>query len=103
MNPYYHCHSASIESMQKQFLLFCSRGLRWDYDNGFPSYEARLVWIKLQTLERRMAVLGVCFVFNLVKYIIGSEFLLYNVNYTALRPFSLDFYRTYYGCNFFFS
>ena len=30
------------ESVQKQFLLFCLRGLGRDYANGFPSYEARL-------------------------------------------------------------
>ena len=39
-NPYYRCHSDSIESVQKQFLLFCLRGLGCDYANGFPSYEA---------------------------------------------------------------
>ena len=50
-NSYCRCHSGSIESVQKQFLLFCLRGLEWDYANGFPSYEARLGLIKLQTLK----------------------------------------------------
>ena len=54
--------------MAKQFLLFCLRGLGWDYVNGFRSYEARLGLIELQTLEHRMAVLGVCFVFNLFEF-----------------------------------
>lgn len=106
-NPYYRCHSDSIESVQKQFLLFCLRGLGWDYANGFPSYEARLGLIKLPTLERRRTVLGVCFVFNLVKGDIDSEFLLCNLNFSIparfsrhYRPLSLDFYRTNYGCNF---
>ena len=55
--PYYCCHSDSIEFWQKQFLLFCLRGLGWEYANGFPSYEARLGLKKLQPLERRRAVL----------------------------------------------
>ena len=37
-NPYYRCHSDSIESVQEEFLLFCLCGLRWDYANGFPPY-----------------------------------------------------------------
>ena len=97
-NPYYLCHIDSIESAQKQFLLFCLYGLGWDYANGFPSYEARLGSIKLQTLERRRAVLGVRFVFNLIKGDIDSQFLLRNLNFNIptrfsrhYRPFSLDF------------
>ena len=68
-NPYYRCHSDSIESVQKQFLLFCLRGLGWEYANGFPSYWAILGSIKLQTLERRRAVLGVYFVLFWLKVI----------------------------------
>ena len=52
-NPYFRCHSDSIESVQKQFLLFFLRGLGWNYANKFPSYEARLGSIKLETLESR--------------------------------------------------
>ena len=71
------------------------------------SYEARLGLIKLQTLESRRAVLSVCFVFNLVKGDINSDFLLRNLNFNNparfsghYLSFSLDFYRTNYGCNF---
>ena len=92
--------------MQKLFLIFCLRALAWDYANGFPSYKGRLGLIKLQTLERRRAALGVCFVFNLIKGDTDSEFLLRNQNFSIparfsrhYRPLSLDFYRTNYGCN----
>ena len=105
-NSYYRCHSDSIEFVQKQFLLFCLRGLGWDCANGFPSYDVRLGFIKLQTFERRRTVLGLCFVFNRVKGDIDSEFLLSNLNFSIPARFSsiivlfLDFYRTNYGCNF---
>ena len=46
-NPYYRRHIDSIESVQKQFLLFYLSGLGWDYANGFPSYKARLGLIDL--------------------------------------------------------
>ena len=49
-NPYFCYHSDSIESVQKQFLLFCLRCLGWDYASGFPPYEARLGLIKRQRL-----------------------------------------------------
>ena len=52
------CHSDSIESVQKLFLLFCLRGLVCDCANWFPSYEARLGLTKLQTMKRGVAVLG---------------------------------------------
>ena len=49
------------------------------------------------------------FVFNLVKGDIDSEFLLRNMNFSIptrfsrhYPPFSLDFYRTNYGCSFHF-
>ena len=106
-NPYYRCHYVSLESVQKKFLLFCLRGLGWEYVNWFSSYEARLGVIKLQTLERRRSILGVCFIFNLIKGDIDSEFLLRKLNFSIpakcaryYRNFSLDFYRRNYGCNF---
>ena len=70
-------------------------------------YEARLGLIKLQTLERRRAVLGFCFVFNLLKDDIDSEFLLLNLNFNIsarflrhYRPISLNFFGTNYESNF---
>ena len=70
--------------MHKQFLLFCLRVLGWDYANDFPSYVAKLGLIKLQTLEHRRAVLGVCFVFNLFKGDIFSILARFSWHY---RPF----------------
>ena len=40
-NPYYRCHSNSIQSVQKQFLSLCLHGLEWDCANGFPCYDFR--------------------------------------------------------------
>ena len=70
--------------MQQQFLSFCLRSLGWDYANGFPSYKTRLGLIKLQTLKRRSVMLVVCFVFNLVKSDMDSEFLQHNLNFSIL-------------------
>ena len=78
-----------------QFSLFCLRGLGWDYANRLSSYEARLGLIKLETLERIRAVLGVCFVFNLIKGDIDSEFLLRNLNFSIPARFS-RYYRHFF-------
>ena len=33
-NSYYRVHNDAIESVQKRFLLFCLRGLGWNYDTN---------------------------------------------------------------------
>jgi len=65
-NPQYQSYSELIESVQKQFLLFCLRGLNWDPSLRLPSYESRLKLIHLPTLYNRRKLLNVCFVFNVL-------------------------------------
>jgi len=67
--PQYAVYSNMIESVQKQFLLFALRNLRWDPDRSLPSYEARLKLIRLPTLSSRRTVASVMF---LQKLIIGE-------------------------------
>lgn len=103
-SPHYQVHIDSIESVQRQFLLFCLRGMGWSYDRNFPSYEQRLKLIKLPTLESRRTMLGISFVFNLVNGDIDSEFLLSNIKFNVpcrltrnFTPLYLDYYRTNYA------
>lgn len=102
-NPYYRVHNDAIESVQKRFLLFCLRGLGWNYEN-LPSYIDRLKLIRLPTLESRRTMLGATFVFNLANGNVDSEFLLSNLNFNVpcrftrnFKPLYLDFYKTNYA------
>lgn len=79
-DPSVKIRTQSIESVQKQFLLFCLRGLGWVYNNEFPSYNNRLALIKLPTLKSRRQMLNVTFVLKLLKGFIDSEFLLGKLN-----------------------
>lgn len=93
-DPFYNVHSQHIESIQKQFLLFCLRGFSWDYENNFPSYNSRLALIRLPTLKSRRTMLNVSFTMKLITGEINCEYLLnvirFNVpcrntrNYTPL-------------------
>lgn len=77
-DPVYMTHVNSIESIQKQFLLFCLRGLHWN-PLDLPSYTSRLALIKLPTLKSRRTMLNVSFVLNLINGDICSSYLLSNI------------------------
>ena len=72
-DPQYAAHSDRIESMQ--FLLFCLRRLRneWDTNIRLPSYENL---IKLQSKKIRRKILDVAFLLKLINGVINSQFLL---------------------------
>ena len=55
-NPQYELYINMLESVQKQFLLFCLRNFGWNYLN-LPSYISRLALIKLPTLSSRVKCL----------------------------------------------
>lgn len=79
-DPCYSIHINSIESVQKQFLIFCLRRLGW---NSFvlPPYENRLNLIKLPTLKSRRIMLGITFLLGLIRGEVNSQFLLGQINF----------------------
>lgn len=77
-DPYYNLNCIYIESVQKQFLLFCLRGLGWNYTN-LPSYTSRLALIKLPTLKSRRTMLNISFMVKLLNGYICCEFLVNSV------------------------
>lgn len=102
-SPNYGCHIDSIESVQKQFLLFALRGLGWKTFEKLPPYEHRLKLINLPTLRRRRLMLGVTFMTKLINGEINSISLLgdirFNVPNRVTRnyvPLKLSFCRYNY-------
>lgn len=102
-DPTYNVHINTVESVQKQFLLFCLRGLHWNTQN-LPSYNSRLALIKLPTLKSRRTMLNVTFVLNLIKGNVSSQFLLSNICFNVpsrptrnFLPLSIQVYRANYA------
>lgn len=90
-DPTYMVHINSIESVQKQFLLFGLRGLRWN-PLDLPPYTSRLALIKLPTLKSRRTMLNVTFVLNLLKGNVCSEFLISNIFINVPSRFTRHYY-----------
>lgn len=65
-SPSYLTHINRIESVQKQFLIFCLRNLGWDPTKRLPPYEQRLKLLALHTLSSRRQMLNVCFVHRIL-------------------------------------
>ena len=102
-DPLYQTHSNAIESVQKQFLIFCLRGLRFNPIN-LPSYASRLALIKLPTLKSRRIMLNVTFLLNIINGNICSGFLIneifFNIPHRPSRyfiPLSVEFRRQNYA------
>lgn len=81
--PRYNCYIDSIESVQKQFLLFCLKGLPWDPEIHLPPYTHRLQLIDLPQLKHRRIMLNICFVLKLIQGSINSHFLLSSINFNV--------------------
>ena len=85
--PRYQCHIDFLESVQKQFLLFCLRHLGWDPNIPLPAYRSRLRLIRLPTLESRRKMLNVFFIFNFINGKVSCECLLQRINFgVPARP-----------------
>lgn len=103
-DPQYNIHIDHIESIQKQFLLFCLRSLPWNPAANLPSYPSRLALIKLPTLESRRTMLNVSFLLNLIYGDVCSEFILRNISFNVpqrptryYQPLSIPYFRTNYA------
>lgn len=65
--PSYQCHINSLESVQRQFLLFALRSLNWENRLLLPKYEHRLLLIDLNTLQHRRIIQNALFMFKMLK------------------------------------
>lgn len=102
-NPQYNVRIQMIESVQKQFLLFCLRSLYSGPAVDLPSYTSRLALIKLPTLKSRRKMLNVSFLHKLINGEICSEFLLSKVTFNVpqrptryFNPLYVPFFRQNY-------
>lgn len=84
-NPTYTIHSNLIESVQKQFLLFCLKDRGWDYaqSQSLPPYEYRLRLIKLPSLNSRRSMLNVTLILNIIQGKIVSDFIMQRVCFSV--------------------
>lgn len=104
--PRYTTHIARIESVQKQFLLYALRRLRWENRLQLPSYKSRLMLIDLTTLEKRRTISNILFMVKLLQNIISAppllESVMFNIQPRDTRSSEFLFIRynrTNYGCN----
>ena len=104
-NPHYIVHISKIESLQKQFLLFALRNLRWEQDRKLPSYNSRLKLIDLPSLVNRRIMLSVTFLQKLINGEINSPFLLNKLYFNVptrtryFAPLRLDRCLTNFAAN----
>jgi len=101
--PRYQTYSNAIESVQKQFLLFCLRRFDWNPNLPLPSYLSRLKLIDLPPLFARRTMLNISFVHNILNGTTTSQFLLdriaINVPFRESRNYRF-FYLEYFRYNY---
>lgn len=104
-SPHIKTHENRIESVQKQFLLFALRKLRWTVF-PLPPYDARCMLISLESLAKRREFASLSFINDLIANRINAPELLQTLNFydppRVLRPrepFALRFHRTDYAKN----
>ena len=102
-SPCYQCHIDRIESVQKQFLIFCLRSLGWSSNESLPPYKSRLKLINLPSLGSRRKLLNCLFIYNVLLGNINTpdilELLKINVPLRSLRSYSflkLEYYNKNY-------
>lgn len=71
-NPAYEIASSRIESIQKQFLLYALRNLKWDPGYSIPSYENRLMLLDMQSLKKRRDISDLIFVHDILSEKVNS-------------------------------
>lgn len=105
-DPCYLIYINFLESVQKQFLLFCLRGLGWNFES-LPSYESRLERIKLPSLKSRRTMLNVSFLLSIIRGDIHSQFLLSKIylntpsrcTRSGFKLLHINYYRSNYMNN----
>lgn len=104
--PFYDADKNRIESLQKQFLLFCLRGLGWSHPFILPPYTHRLNLLNMLTLNDRQTLACCVFVFDVLRGDIKSPFLLsafqvreHRYNFRNARCLTQETPRTNYIAN----
>jgi Reverse transcriptase (RNA-dependent DNA polymerase)/Endonuclease-reverse transcriptase len=105
-NPYYRNHLDRIERVQRRFMRFALRNLRWNRDLPLPPYCNRCRLIDIDCLYVRRRIACVLFVYDVLshKYDCPSilsqmSFLVYRRNVRSRVMFREDQHRTNYGVN----
>lgn len=103
-SPYYQCHITRIERIQRVFLHFALRNLR--FSEPIPTYEARCLLINLKSLKSRRIILSLSFIFDVFRGATDCAVLLerifINVPARALRSsefFNVRLFKALYAIN----
>lgn len=86
-NPYYDDGDGRVESIQKQFLLYALRHMKWPHRHVRPKYEHRLLLLQMITLSERRKVAQVVFLLNILHGSITSTFIRDHIRFTN-TPYS---------------
>lgn len=84
--PYHQVHIDSIESIQKDFVIWALRGI-FERDENFrlPPYQLRCDYLNIQPLKRRRVNTSIFFIYDLLLGKIVSSFLRDKIMYTRLQ------------------
>lgn len=100
-DPQYNVYIKKIESVQKQFLLFCLSHFQWNPAVNLPPYRSRLALISLPTLKSRRIVANIVFFLNLFQGKLESITLRNEINinipsrhFRSYEPLRLQFQRS---------
>src|SRR3978361_2400683 len=74
-NPQTKERITRIESIQKQFLLFALRKMKWPHRFIRPRYEHRLLFFQMITLEERRRIAQVAFVHKIIRREVSSQYI----------------------------
>jgi hypothetical protein len=74
--PFYGAHIDRIERVQRKFVRYALRGLRWTDMCNLPPYGDRCALIRLETLAERRANACVMFIFDILSGRVNSSNLL---------------------------
>ncbi|XP_055307195.1 uncharacterized protein LOC129571418 [Sitodiplosis mosellana] len=84
-NPYTNEKIARIESVQKQFLLFALRKMKWPHRFILPQYNNRLLFLQMITLEERRKIAQICFIHNVICGQTSSKHIMEKINLRTPR------------------
>lgn len=80
-----------IESIQKQFLLYALRKFKWKDRFNLPSYENRLLFFHMNTLEDRRLIYQIIFILSLIHAKISSPSLLNELRFRIPQRYTRNY------------
>ena len=84
-SPYYQNETQRIEAIQRKFIRFALRHLRWAHPYNLPSYKSRCMLINLELLAERRNVAKACFISDLLQGDIDCAALLSRLSINTRR------------------